>query len=107
MTAAGEGMRVRTSPTGSDARPRLMIVFHGRTSLQAGGTRTGRLVHWVDSDLTHIQTKRPDCQYAILTPSRTTCAPTPPKTPLAFTVTGSMPEFAEIRSLGISEGRFL
>ena len=42
-----------------------MIVFHGRTSLQAGGARAGRVLHWEDSDVPAVQAESPDCEYAI------------------------------------------
>ena len=42
-----------------------MIVFHGRTSLQAGGARAGRIVRWEDADVQAVQSQAPDCQYAI------------------------------------------
>src|SRR5438067_11132233 len=57
MTAAGEGLRVGQAKQAETLGRDLMIVFHGRTSLQAGGTRAGRLVHWVDSDIAHLQSE--------------------------------------------------
>src|SRR6202011_3468683 len=65
MVAAGEGLRKgqeeQTKTLGKD----IMIVFHGRTSLQAGGTRAGQVVHWEDADVQAVQSQSPDCQYAI------------------------------------------
>src|ERR1700687_4316005 len=51
MVAAGEGLRVGQAKHAETLGRDIMIVFHGRTSLQAGGTRAGRLVHWTDSDI--------------------------------------------------------
>jgi putative ABC transport system permease protein len=65
MVAAGEGLRVGQEKQAATLGRDLMIVFHGRTSLQAGGTRAGRLVHWTDSDIPHLQEEASDCQYAI------------------------------------------
>ena len=106
MTAAGEGLRVGQAKQAETLGRDLMIVFHGRTSLQAGGTRAGRLVHWIDSDLPHLQAEAPDCQYTIPELEQNTVRSHTAYNAAAFTVTGSMPEFAEIRSLGVSEGRF-
>ena len=106
MTAAGEGLRVGQAKQAASLGKDLMIVFHGRTSLQAGGTRAGRLVHWVDSDLPHLQEEAPDCQYAIPELEQNDVRSHTAFNAAAFTVTGSMPEFSEIRSLGVSEGRF-
>ena len=106
MVAAGEGLRVGQAKQAETLGRDLMIVFHGRTSLQAGGTRAGRLVHWVDSDIPHLQEEAPDCQYAIPELEQDTVRSHTAYNAAAFTVTGSTPEFAEIRSLGVSEGRF-
>jgi putative ABC transport system permease protein len=106
MVAAGEGLRVGQAKVAETLGKDVMIVFHGRTSLQAGGTRAGRLVHWIDSDLPHLQAEAPDCQYTIPELEQNTVRSHTAYNAAAFTVTGSMPEFAEIRSLGVSEGRF-
>jgi putative ABC transport system permease protein len=106
MTAAGEGLRVGQAKQAETLGRDLMIVFHGRTSLQAGGARAGRLVHWVDSDIAHLQAEAPDCQYTIPELEQNTVRSHTAYNAAAFTVTGSMPEFSEIRSLGVSEGRF-
>ena len=106
MVAAGEGLRVGQQKQAETLGRDLMIVFHGRTSLQAGGLRSGRLVHWVDSDLPYIQTEATDCLYAVPELEQNTVRSHTAFNAAAFTVTGSTPKFAEIRSLGISEGRF-
>ena len=54
MVAAGEGLRVgqqqKTETFGKD----IMIVFAGRTSLQAGGVRAGRRLFWEITDYRFI-----------------------------------------------------
>jgi putative ABC transport system permease protein len=106
MVAAGEGLRVGQAKQAETLGRDLMIVFHGRTSLQAGGTKAGRLIHWVDSDIPHLQEEATDCQYAIPELEQGTVRSHTAYNAAAFTVTGSTLEFAEIRSLGVSEGRF-
>jgi len=106
MVAAGEGLRkgqeVQAQTLGKD----IMIVFHGRTSLQAGGTRAGRVVHWEDTDIPAVQAEAPDCQYAIPELEQDTVRAHSNYNNAAFTVTGSFPQFAEIRSLDVGAGRF-
>src|SRR6266481_6771727 len=46
MVAAGEGLRVGQAKVAETLGKDVMIVFHGRTSLQAGGQRAGRSVQW-------------------------------------------------------------
>jgi len=106
MVAAGEGLRVGQQKQAETLGRDLLIVFHGRTSLQVGGARAGRLVRWIDSDLPHLQAEATDCQYAIPELEQQTVRSHTAFNAAAFTVTGSTPEFAEIRSLGIDEGRF-
>ena len=45
MVAAGEGLRVGQQNVAANFGKDIMIVFAGRTSLQAGGLRAGREVH--------------------------------------------------------------
>ena len=51
MVAAGEGLRKGQEVQARNLGKDVMIVFHGRTSLQAGGQHAGRQVHWEDADL--------------------------------------------------------
>src|ERR1700758_2211030 len=65
MVAAGEGLRKGQEEQARNLGKDVMIVFHGRTSLQAGGTHAGRVVRWVDTDIPYVQDNAPDCEYAI------------------------------------------
>ena len=106
MVAAGEGLRkgqqVQAETLGKD----VMIVFHGRTSLQAGGTRAGRIVHWEDPDVPVVQAESPDCQYILPELEQNDVQIHSNYNNAAFLVTGSYPEFGEVRSLNVGEGRF-
>jgi putative ABC transport system permease protein len=106
MVAAGEGLRKgqeeQTRTLGKD----ILIVFHGRTSLQAGGTRAGREVHWEDSDVPALEEGSPDCEYAIPELEQQTVRAHSSYNNAAFTVTGSYPPFGYIRSLDVGLGRF-
>lgn len=106
MVAAGEGLRKGQEEQARTLGKDLMIVFHGRTSLQAGGQRAGRVVHWVDSDIPYLQSESPDCEYAIPELEQDTVRTHSAYNNAAFLVTGSYPPFGEIRSLGVGEGRF-
>ena len=50
MVAAGEGLRVGQAKVASAFSKDVMIVFAGRTSLQAGGLRAGRRIQWTATD---------------------------------------------------------
>jgi putative ABC transport system permease protein len=106
MVAAGEGLRkgqeTQTRNLGKD----IMIVFHGRTSLQAGGTRAGRVVHWEDPDVQAVHAEAPDCEYAIPELEQEDVRTHSNYNNAAFLITGSYPEFGYIRSLSVGSGRF-
>src|SRR6058998_1759816 len=106
MVAAGEGLRKGQEDQSKTLGKDIMIVFHGRTSLQAGGTRAGRVVHWEDADVQAVQSESPDCQYAIPELEQETVRTHSNYNNAAFLVSGSYPEFGEIRSLDVGQGRF-
>jgi len=106
MVAAGEGLRKGQEEQAQTLGKDVMIVFHGRTSLQAGGTRAGRLVHWEDPDVPVVQAEAMDCEYAIPELEQQTVLTHSNFNNASFTVTGSYPQFSEIRSLNVGMGRF-
>ena len=65
MVAAGEGLRQGQEAQARNLGKDILIVFHGRTSMQVGGTRAGRALHWEDADVVAVQAEAVDCQYAI------------------------------------------
>lgn len=106
MVAAGEGLRKGQEEQSRNLGKDIMIVFHGRTSLQAGGTRAGKVVHWEDADVQAVQTQGIDCQYAIPELEQNDVRTHSNYNNAAFLVTGSYPEFGDIRSLTVGSGRF-
>jgi putative ABC transport system permease protein len=106
MVAAGEGLREGQEIQSRNLGKDIMIVFHGRTSLQVGGARAGRAVHWEDVDVPAVQEGAPDCQYAIPELEQNDVRAHSNYNNAAFTVTGSYPPFAYIRSLDVGHGRF-
>ncbi len=105
MVAAGEGLRVGQQKVSEQFGRDLMIIFAGRTSLQAGGLRAGRRVRWDESDLVPVKAASPDCRY-VLPELENQIRIHSNYNAATLIVTGSYPEFAEIRSLGVASGRF-
>ena len=97
MVAAGEGLRKGQEEQSKTLGKDIMIVFHGRTSLQAGGARAGKLVRWEDADVQAVQSEAPDCQYALPELEQGDVRIHSNYNNGAFLVTGSYPEFGEIR----------
>ena len=61
MVAAGEGLRVGQAKVAEQFGKDIMIVFAGRTSMQAGGTRAGRPIRWLTGDYKIAQAQSPSC----------------------------------------------
>jgi putative ABC transport system permease protein len=106
MVAAGEGLQVGQRKMTEGFGKDIMIVFAGRTSMQTGGTRAGRAVQWQDTDYQSVQLQSPDCRQVLPELGRSGTPVRSPYNSGSLLVTGSLPPFAEIRSLPVSEGRF-
>lgn len=106
MVAAGEGLRVGQAKVASQFGKDIMIVFAGRTSLQAGGLRAGRRVRWEDTDAVTLEKEAVDCKYALPELGRDEVRITSRYNNAALLVTGSLPPFAEVRSINLAQGRF-
>jgi putative ABC transport system permease protein len=105
MVAAGEGLGDGIQKNQQTFGKDVMIVFSGRTSMQAGGARAGRQVRWMEDDYQHVAAEAPACKYVMpelgndvqgrsLFNSGT------------IPVVGALPPFSEIRSVAPAQGRF-
>ena len=106
MVAAGEGLRVGQARVAEQFGKDILIVFAGRTSLQAGGTRAGRRVQWGAADHLPVQDQSPSCRYVMPELGQGGVPVRSAHNGGALRVTGSLPPFAEIRSIPVAEGRY-
>src|SRR5271165_2506361 len=106
MVAAGEGLRVGQAKVSENFGRDLMIIFAGRTSLQAGGTRAGRRIEYLDGDIPVVQADSPDCEWVLPELETSRARIHSNYNAGAQTVTGSYPPFQDIRSIAVAEGRF-
>jgi putative ABC transport system permease protein len=105
MVAAGEGLGRGIQKQQENFGKDVMIVFAGRTSLQAGGTRSGRVLHWMEEDYKYVAQESPACKYVMPELGNNV------KVHSAFNsgdvdVVGALPEFTVIRSIAVAQGRF-
>jgi putative ABC transport system permease protein len=105
MVAAGEGLGAGIQKNQETFGKDIMIVFSGRTSMQAGGTRAGRVTHWGEDDYLEVAKESPACKYVMPELGNEV------KTHSLFnsgsiSTVGSLPPFTEIRSITVLEGRF-
>ena len=106
MVAAGEGLRVGQEKQMETFGKDIMIVFAGRTSMQAGGMRAGRDVHWNSTDYQIVKAQSPSCEYVLPELHRSGINIRSPYNSATLEVTSSLPPFAYIRSISVAEGRF-
>ncbi|HJY86857.1 MAG TPA: ABC transporter permease [Candidatus Acidoferrales bacterium] len=105
MVAAAEGLRVGQRRQAENFGKDVMIVFAGRTSLHAGGMRAGRRVMWLASDAFAVAQEATACKYA-LPELGSNAAVRSLHNSGTILVAGSLPPFAEVRTLPVAEGRF-
>ena len=105
MVAAGEGLRVGQDKVAANFGKDIMIVFAGRTSMQAGGARAGRRLWWNKDDHVFVQEASPDC--SVVVPELGNNATVRSRFNSGnMLITGSLPQFQDIRSIPVAEGRF-
>jgi len=105
MVAATQGLRVGLKHNAETFGKDVMIFFAGRTSMQAGGMRAGRVIRWDQDDYVPVLAQSPACRYVI--PEIGNQVPLRSRYNSGTLLTeGSLPPFAEMRSLDVAEGRF-
>lgn len=97
----GDGLKKNQETFGKD----VMIVFAGRTSMQAGGMRSGRVIRWMEDDYKQVAVESPACKYVMPELGNNVQVRSLFNSGTILTE-GSLPPFAEIRSIGVAEGRF-
>jgi len=106
MIGAGEGLREGQRRRSENFGKDILILHSGRTSLQAGGQRAGRRLRWQDTDHLRIAAEAPACRYVMPELGRGDIPSRSRYNNASPTITGSLAEFAEIRSIGVAEGRY-
>jgi putative ABC transport system permease protein len=105
MVAAGEGLGKGIQKNSETFGKDVMVIFSGRTSMQAGGLRSGRAIRWMEDDYQQVAADSPACKYVMPELGNETQAHSLYNSGTINTV-GSLPPFAEIRSITVAEGRF-
>ncbi|MBI3670004.1 MAG: ABC transporter permease [Acidobacteria bacterium] len=105
MIAAGEGLRVGLKQQHENFAKDIMIVFAGRTSMQAGGVRAGRRLWWFDRDVEAVRQEAAACKHVMPELGNNATVRSLYNNGNIL-ITGSLPPFAEVRSIPVGEGRF-
>jgi putative ABC transport system permease protein len=105
MVAAGDGFREGQKRVAENFGKDLIIVWAGRTGMQAGGLRAGRALQWEAGDYQILQREATACRWIL--PELGNSLPVHSNYNSGMLlVTGSLPAFAEIRTIPVAEGRF-
>jgi putative ABC transport system permease protein len=105
MVAAGEGLGDGIQKNQQTFGKDVMIIFSGRTSMQAGGSRAGRAMHWMEQDYNYVAAESPACKYVMPELGSDVQVRSIFNSGTIPTV-GSLPPFSEIRSVAPAQGRF-
>ncbi len=105
MVAAGEGFYRGQAEVAERFGRNVLIVFPGRTSMQAGGTRAGRLLRWRAGDYLQVKQDAPACRHVLPELGNHQVIRSPYNSALRLVV-GSLPEFAYVRTIDVDRGRF-
>src|SRR5207248_941466 len=105
MVAAGEGLGDGIKKNQEAFGKYVMIVVAGRTSMQAGGMTSGRLIRWLEDDYIQVAKEAPACKYVMPELGNDVQVRSLFNSGTIQTV-GSLPPFAEIRSVAPAQGRF-
>jgi len=104
LVAAGQGLQVGYMKAQATLGKDILIIFPGRTSLQAGGRRAGHQVFFQTSDINAILTQCPDVKE--VTPELASDHPIASRFNSAtFQLVGGLPLYQRIRSMTIASGR--
>ncbi len=106
MVAAGEGLRAGQAKQAANFGKDILILFGGRSSMQVGGQRAGRVVHFVDQDIAPTQAETPDCQNVIPELGQGDVKTHSAFNNASFGISGSYPEFGQMRAITVAEGRY-
>jgi putative ABC transport system permease protein len=105
MVAAGEGLGDGIQKNQQTFGKDVMIVFAGRTSMQAGGSRAGRAMHWMEDDYKYVAAESPACKYVMPELGNDVKAHSLYNSG-TIPIVGALPPFSEIRSVAPAQGRF-
>jgi putative ABC transport system permease protein len=105
MVAAGEGLGRGIKKQHETFGKDVMIFFSGRTSMQAGGVRSGRELHWMEDDYIQVAADAPACKYVMAELGNELQVHSAFNSGTISTV-GALPPFTVIRSITVDQGRF-
>jgi putative ABC transport system permease protein len=106
IVAMGDGFKAGQHNNMKQLGENLVIVFNGRTEMQAGGQRAGRRIRLTYDDLRDIRTECWSVRYAIAELQNSVKAVSPFNSG-SFTVLGEEPLYPSVRTTPIVEGWFL
>jgi putative ABC transport system permease protein len=106
IVAMGDGFKAGQHNSMKQLGENLVIVFNGRTEMQAGGQRAGRRIRLTHDDVRDIRAECWSVRYAV-PELQTSIKAVSPFNSGSFTVLGEQALYPRVRTTPIDEGRFL
>ena len=106
IVAMGDGFKEGQRDRFRDIGENIVIVFNGRTEMQPGGRRAGRLIRLNYDDVRDIRTECYLVRRTVAELQNQVSAASPFNSGV-FGVLGVEPEYSEIRNIQVDRGRFL
>jgi putative ABC transport system permease protein len=106
IVAMGDGFKAGQHNNMKQLGENMVIVFNGRTEMQAGGQRAGRRIRLTYDDIQDIRTECWSVRYTIAELQNSVKAVSPFNSG-SFTLLGEEPLYPRVRTTPIAEGRFL
>ena len=106
MTAAGDGFREGQRRVMEKFGDNIVIVWPGRTSLQAGGERAGRKLWWTNRDHEALAPLCPSCLYIMPELTRGSIPVRSAYNSALLLISGNQPPYQQLRYLPAAEGRY-
>lgn len=107
ILATGEGFRQGQRKNWEQLGDRVVMVFPGRTEMQAGGRRAGRDIDFLLSDVEAIREQCPLVETVSFETKRFGVPVESEKNAGKFLTLGIEPEYLKLRNMPVSEGRHL
>jgi len=107
LSAMGEGFQRGNQAVLEELGKNIVVIRNGRTSVQAGGERAGRVIRLTIGDVYELRNKSRMIQYVTPELMRNSVSVKSDYNAASLQMSGIWPEFQTIRTIEVSDGRVI
>jgi len=107
LSAMGEGFQRGNQAVLEELGKNIVVIRNGRTSVQAGGERAGRVIRLTIGDVYELRNKSRMIQYVTPELMRNSVSVKSDYNAASLQMSGIWPEFQTIRTIEVSDGRLI